>query len=155
MSFLKNLKLFFSLFKPVKKIDISEFKTFRTKEIEYVFLFVKGETAEELDTNISSIVEKATEYEAVIDSTSSNYVSIFFNTPMEIENPKEKSLRFIDELMIHSKEQNAIIHGSCVTKVGNFGTRYRIYYSAHIPNQKEIMKELSNLEYGQVMRLDA
>lgn len=154
MNLFKNIKRFFSLFKTPTDCEIAVLQTFESREIEYAFLFVKGDTAEELNSNISSIIERAMKYEAVLDTISSNYLSFFFNAPVKIEKPKEKRLIFIDELTANDHSQFSLIHGFCMGSVGSFGTGYRLNYTALIPNYRDIMRELSMLEYGQVKRVD-
>lgn len=153
---MKFLKLFKKYVSPdfISKVSNSdEVLTFETKDIEYVLLFVDGNSPEEVNEIISFVIENAIEFKGILDTISSNFISIIFNIPTEIENPREKRLEFIKAL-ISNKSKLSIVHGASKSSVGNIGNEFRMNYTALIPNYKNIMKELSMLDYGEVKRLD-
>lgn len=154
MKFLQAVKFLFSLWfrKLPKPEDITS--TFETKEVEFVFLFVDGNNAEEVNGIVSAIIDKAIEHDAVFEGISSNFLAFLFNVPMPIENPNEKRLAFIESLNTEERSKLSLVHGSSLAQVGNFGSKYRMNYNALIPHYNEIMKELISLNYGEIKRLD-
>lgn len=128
-----------------------EFEPPQKKKIQFILLFVKESS--QTQQTIESILDIAIEFDAMIETITSSFISILFNVPLEQEDALELRKRLTDHLSERFGDELAILHGETVCFVGNFGSKKRLSYTAMIPDYKSKMNRLTSLEFGEIIEV--
>lgn len=123
------------------------------KHIQYVLVLVDETGFIKSDGLVDHVIDSALHHDAMIDSITASYISMLINTPLALDDPKEKRLSLVKELSESCGTSLAIIHGECECLVGVFGSRNRMNYTAMIPDYKSKLRTLASLEYGQIREI--
>ncbi len=128
-----------------------EFEPPQKKKIQYILLFVK-ESSKTQET-IESILDIAIEFDAMIETITSSFISILFNVPLEQEGAVQFRKKLATHLSGKFSSELSILHGETICLVGNFGSKKRLSYTAMIPDYKSKMNRLTSLEFGEIIEI--
>jgi hypothetical protein len=125
-------------------------QAFTGARIEYVLVFVRGDTPEDISLRVGRVAEIAISHDAVVHDMVCELVVIAFGTIPASLRMAGKRASLVEHLGRELSSHVKIIHGAADGHYGNIGSGVRMAYSFVLPRFGAILGALSRLEYGQV-----
>jgi hypothetical protein len=123
---------------------------FKAARIEYVLVFVRGDTPEDISQRVGRVAEIAMSHDGVVHDMVCEMVVIAFGTLPSGSSPAGKRALLVEHLGRELLSQVKIIHGVADGYYGNIGSGVRMAYSFLVPRFNLILGALSRLEFGQI-----
>jgi len=119
------------------------------RKINFALILVKEDSSTE--DKISEVVNYARKHDAMIDSITGTFITVYFGVPLDQPDQKEMRVAFINEIYENMGSSLTIVHGECECSVGNVGNENRMNYTALLPEYKSKLNKLTNLDFGQII----
>jgi len=129
----------------------NELRKLKESELEFVFVAVKDDGAQQISERMGSVVDLAIEHNGSVDSLISSLVIVIYG--MFSNNSEKNRFTLIKALQERFDSDIKIIHGSEKGYYGNLGGKSRLSYSFILPSFLEALKQLSDTNFGEIKEI--
>lgn len=130
--------------------DPPEGPPFTAGRIEFVLVYVAGNTPEEISEHVGSVTEMATSHDGIVASIIGALVVIVFGTRPHKSPANELRIALVGQMNQALSSHMKIVHGVSDGHCGIVGGGTLAYYTFILPGFDAILGRLSRLEFGQV-----
>ncbi len=123
------------------------------KEIDYAFILVSESSIESVPQIIKAVLDIAEKHEGMVESITGPLIIVLLGIPQPQDNAQKRRHALVVDLHESLGASISIVHGNTKCLVGTVGNKNRSTITALIPNYKEKLKLLSNMEYGQQLEI--
>lgn len=121
------------------------------KYLNFILILVRDDSKQ--PQNIRDTVNIIQEHDGMIESITSTLITAYFGVPLEQPNSEQMRIDLVKELSEKKGRDLSIIHGACECPVGTVGNENRKAYTALLPDYKSKLRQLSSMEFGQVLEI--
>jgi hypothetical protein len=136
--------------KAILRDDGEKPPAFTAARIDYVLVFVRGNTPEDISQRIGRVAEVAMSHDGFVNDMVCELVVITFGTFPASSSTVGKRAALVDQLGGELSSHLKIIHGAADGHYGLIGSARRKAYSFLLPHFDAILGRLSRLEFGQI-----
>jgi len=123
---------------------------FTAAQIEFVLVFVRGDTPEMISERVGQVAAIAISRKAVVHGLVCELVVIAFGTHPAISSAVGQRAALVEQLGKELSDHVKVIHGAAAGHYGQIGSGYRMAYGFLLPHFNAILGRLSSLEFGQI-----
>ncbi len=125
----------------------------QNRTLDFLHLLIKDSDTEKTGELIGQVTQVMAEHECMISTVSGSYILCWYGSPEPAENGEESRAALVGCLKEKFSDDIKIVHGRRESSVGNFGCDSRAALTAIIPGYCDAIRELGNLEFGQVKEI--
>jgi hypothetical protein len=118
--------------------------------IEFVLVFVRGDTPEDISQRVGRVAEIATSHDGVVHDMVCELLVIAFGTLPSGSPTAGKRASLVEHLSRELSSHVKIVHGAADGHYGLIGSGSRMAYSFLLPRFDAMLGRLSSLEFGRI-----
>lgn len=122
---------------------------YRRGRIEFVVIFIRGDSADEISKRISHVSGLTRVHGAMIDHIVGALVTVTFGVPPALAPEPGARLRLVQSLQQELAGDIKIVHGAANGHYGIFGEN-PYSYTFLVPQFDQVLGKLSRLQFGEV-----
>ncbi|HEV2692907.1 MAG TPA: hypothetical protein VG347_08440 [Verrucomicrobiae bacterium] len=130
--------------------DGAKSSTFTAAPIEYVLVFVRGDTPDDISQRVGKVAEIAMSHDGTVHALIGALIIIAFDNLPAASLAAGKRIALVEHLSRELSSHLKIVHGAADGHYGNIGSKIRLTYSFLLPHFDAILGRLSSLEFGQI-----
>ena len=115
--------------------------------IEFIFVFARAETAQQLAERVGRVADAGIEREAVVHNLIGPMVVMAFGTLRETQSSGSRQ-QLVSDLQQQFGADIKIVHGATDGHFGSFGNKNRLAFTFTFPHFDRALAALGRLEFG-------
>jgi hypothetical protein len=125
----------------------------QNRTLDFLLVLIRDSDTRKTAALIKQALQVMSQHECMIDTVSGSYIRCLYGGLVPEENGEERRAELVCRLKERFTDEIKIVHGRRESLFGNFGCDSRAAFTAIIPGYCDAIRELGNLEFGQVKEI--